>query len=212
MTLNKSITKKLMNQVAKDRRTLRHEILKDFVGIESKKIFEAIKREDLPFITFNELVPYCQRAKIPVEKLTDIFSLYEVFKKKISPKKFINFLEDEVTCKTLEVNLNPKLTDAQIKILTEFAEGIKNHRTTAISLDSTTERSLISNMWIFVVRYNPANSNEKYVRLASLCRIAAEINLSFSTEDFIEAVFTFFDKRIDQLDFTQFVQLMQAFS
>lgn len=201
-----------MNQVAKDRRTLRHEILKDFVGIESRKIVDAIKSPDLPFITFEDLRPYCERAKIPFEKLTDIFSLYEVFKKKISPKKFVSFLEDEVTCKTLEPNLNPNLTEDQINILTEFAEAIKNHRTTAISDETLSERSLISNMWIFVIRYNPNITNTKYVRLATLCRIANDLNLSFTTDEFIDAVFTFFGIRIDQLDFTQFVKLMQTFA
>ena len=201
-----------MNQVAKDRRALRHEILKDFVGIESRKIFEVIKKPELPYITFEELRPYCKRANIPFEKLTDIFSLYEVFKKKICSKKFVNFLEDEVTCKTLEANLNPNLTDDQIQILTEFAESIKNHRTTAIADEKLSERSLISNMWIFVVRYNPNITNTKYVRLATLCRISDDLNLSFTTEDFIEAVFTFFGARMDQLDFTQFVRLMQTFA
>ena len=201
-----------MNQVAKDRRTLRHEILKDFVGIESRKIVDVIKSPDLPYVTFDDLKPYCQRAKIPFEKLTDIFSLYEVFKKKISPEKFVKFIEDEVTCKTLEKNLNPNLTEDQIRILTEFTEAIKNHRTTAIADETLSERSLVSNMWIFVIRYNPNSNNSKYVRLATLCRIADELNLSFTTEEFIDSIFAFFGGKIDQLDFTQFVHLMEAFA
>lgn len=201
-----------MNQTAKDRRALRHEILKDFQYVESKKIAESIKNPDLPFLTFEDLYPYCARAKIDPAKLTDIFSMYEVFKKKISPKKFVSFLEDEVTCKTIETNPNPNLTDEHIEILTNFAEAIKNHKLTAISGEKLTGRSLISNMWCFVIRYNTNNGSSKFVRLATLCRLADDLNLAFTTEAFIDAVFTFYGMKIDQLDFPQFVQLMQTFA
>ena len=230
-----------MNQVGKDRKLLRHEILKDFAGIESKKIFEALKQEELPFITFDDLKPYYERCKLSREKLNDIFSVYNVFVQKISPKKFISFLEDEVTCKMLEENINPNLTENQLKILTKFVEGLKTHRTTPITgkqsggsrkdlasakgsnvsptrlvSDATfttiTERTSLSSIWLFVLKYNPSNTkSDRYVRLAALCRIADELNLSFTTEDFIDAIFAFFDQKIDQLDFQQFVKLIQTF-
>jgi hypothetical protein len=203
----------MSNRVAGYRRTLRHEILNSFVGVSSKEIYQQLKDPSLPTLFLRDLEQFCTKAKIPVSALQGIFSSYQVFTHRLSEEKFTLFLQDEVTCKGPVVNLNPELTQDQIKGLVSFAAAVMNKRTQAYwtSNGLSSENLHTSNCWISLVKLNPPGSDEKYLRLAALCRFVDELDLGINVEDFISAVFLFFGKKIDHLDFNQFTQLLDAF-
>jgi hypothetical protein len=207
------------------RKSLRHAILDNFIGFSSKSIYQSLKQPDLPVLFFFDLEPFCNSANIPVTSLPGIFSSYQIFNKRISEEKFTRFLADEVTCKDAPMRLNPELTKEQIKILVSLTTAIRNKKTREVA-SSTIMRGnparhaepemlsdpmMMSSMWLAMVKYNPAGAPENVLRLAALCRFLDGLDLGEPVEDFITAVFLFFGKKLDQLDFGQFADLMEAF-
>lgn len=204
----------MSKHTAKYRTDLRHEILKNFDGVPSKDIYYKVKVEEAPYVTFEDLRVFSDSAKIPFDSIPDIFAAYGIFNKFISEEKFVRFLEDEVTNKTLEVVLPEGLASAQKNILVKFVDALTRRRTEyAVSSSSalSSGHSLIANMWVYAIKTNPPDCSDKFVRLASLCRLCDEFNVA-QVEDFIDAIFAFYESKIDQLDFQQFARLIEAFT
>jgi hypothetical protein len=208
-----SVRYAMSHRVAGYRRSLRHAILDQFIGQSSKSIYIQLKDPSLPVLFLRDLEQFCGPANVPISALPSIFSCYDVFTRRLSEEKFTIFLQDEVTCKGPQCRLSPELTEDQLKVLTEFAAAMKNRRTQAYWTKDglSSERLLASSVWIALVRANPPGSGTKYVRLATLCRLADDLDLGIDIEDFISSLFLFFGAKTDRLDFTQFTQFMEAF-
>lgn len=195
------------------RKSLRHQIIQSFHNLNSKQIYYAIKNPDLPALFSPDLEPFCKEIEMPVSLLPDVFSPYEIFNSRIKENNFIRFIEDEVTCESIEIQLPTNLKDEQIAIINKFANALRNRKLQSnLNGDSiTSERSSIARQWTFVVRLNTSTDHNNHVRIAALCRLAQEMNLTFPPEAFIDAIFTFFGKKLDELNYDQFTQLMTTF-
>jgi hypothetical protein len=203
----------MSNQVGAFRRALRHEILNMFPGFSSKAIYEQLKNPGMPVLVLSDLQQVCVGAKIPVSFLNGIFSSYNVFNSRISEEKFAAFLQDEVTCKGPTTILNPDLTKDQIQGLVAFVTAVKNRRTQAYWTQNglSSERVHPSNIWVSLVKLNPQGSEAKFLRLATICRLVDDLDLGINVEDFIGAIFLFFGRKLERIDFDQFTQLIDAF-
>lgn len=184
--------------VAAQRRTLRHEILSKFQGVAVEQIYEDIKSKESPVLTFDDLSEICDAAEVPVQALAAIFAPYRVSTRRIAIDKFRSFLDDEVMCSGEEPAPVGTVTDAQAEILAAFTTAVRTR--------------WHSNVWVHLVRLNQAGTSDRYVRLATLCRLVDEYNLSFAIEDFIDAVFAFFGEKLDQVGYEQFAMLIQSFA
>ena len=210
-TLNKIW--KMSSNLGAFRRNLRHQILDEFRGYSSEKIYYELKNPDLPCLFLADLQRFCEKGEIPVGIVPKILAPYRVYSNRISLSKFVSFLSDEVTCKLDENPLSNRVNDAHSQILTVFTDAIRSRRTQGNTCydERRTENLQLSSMWVFLIKLNPPGSSDKYVRLATLCKLVDYYNLSFSVEEFIDAVFAFFGEKLDKLDFEQFALLMQAF-
>jgi hypothetical protein len=211
----------MTNRVGKHRQALRHEILNSFPGIYLNSVAAAVKSPGQSRIRFADLESFCESAGVPVSALPDIFSSYHVNVNRMSEAKFIEFLRDEVTCTRIEPRLNPSLTNVQIAALTQFVAIIKSRKTqnyvsnagkSEIGRGLSGKRYQLSSTWSLLLKMNPQQSGEQYIRIATLCRVAAELGLGLSTEEFIDALFAFYNRRIDQITFDEFAQLVEAFA
>jgi hypothetical protein len=211
----------MSNRVADYRRALRHEILCAYPGFYLNKIAQQIKSPDSKRIYLSDLHRFCESGQIPISSLPAIFSSYKVFIGRMSEQKFVEFLRDEVTCRHDEPPLNPALTDNQATLLTQFVAIVKSRKTRdympqvrekAGSPTLSGERYALSSTWSTLMRMSTGQGSEKYIRVATLCRIAAEIELQTTTEAFIDALFAFYGRRLDQITFDEFAQLMEAFA
>lgn len=196
------------------RKNLRHAILKQYPTLSSKEIYATLKPSELPDLFFENLYPLCELLEIPINFLPSIFASYRVSSNRISEEKFINFLEDEVTCKAIPIKLPPNITDEQIAILSKLANSIRTRRTQAAPSKKAglcSERPSYSQQWIYLSRLNHGTSDSAKIRVSSLLHFAADMNLSFPPEQLLDAIFIFFEKKIDTIDFEQFTHLMETF-
>ena len=172
-------------------------------------------------IFFDNLVSICQKSNVPLEQLPKIFASYQVFSDYILQDKFITFLEDESTLITRPAQSTSSLTSMQTDILSKFVQSLQGRRTQATPPFSTgdysansysTERKLLSYYWIFVQKYNPPGFNSTQIRVSAFLKIIAECNLSMNNDDFLDALFAFFGKPLESLDFNQFAHFVQTFA
>lgn len=200
-----------MSSVSVLRTELRKAIAQEYGNTDPAIIYEKLKASDV--MRFEDLKDICATAKVPEWALSGIFSAYNVHGNAVTKDKFITFIQDEVKFEAGTSALNSDLSKEHASILSTFVEALCTKRTQAIAIrDSlSTERLKMSNVWVFVIRMNPPGTSEKFVRLATLCRLVDEYNLSFDIESFIDAIFAFFGTKLDQLDFEQFSALIRAF-
>jgi hypothetical protein len=116
----------LSNRIANYRRALRRAILGAFSGISLNEIAERVRSSDAKCIHFSDLESFCGQAQIPVSSLPGIFSAYSVFVNRMSERRFIAFLRDEVTCAHDVFPLDAALRDDQISAISQFAEVVKS--------------------------------------------------------------------------------------
>ena len=189
----------MSSKIAGYRRRLRHEILEKFQGIALEQVYEAIRNKEAPAMVIDDLKCFCDAAGIPVENLPAILAPYRVSAQRISLDKFKSFLDDEVLCKGEVADLTSRVTDEQAEILASFTSAVRT-------------RSARANAWVQLVRLNQPGVSDRHIRLATLCRLVDDYNLSFSIDSFIDAVFAFFGEKLDELDYDQFTALLQAFA
>jgi len=205
----------MANRVASYRRTLRHEILKAFPGVALKDVSAKLRAPGQDCIRFADLAPYCCSATIPAAALPGIFSAYKVYVDRISEAKFINFLQDEVRFKLDQLPSSPNLSESQTAALRSFASIMKSRKTHDYRAGGPSQRGStpyqLSYLWSYLTKLNSVQTDEKHVRVATLCRLAAELEIPVTAEEFIDALFAFYGRKLDQIDFNEFVRLMEAF-
>jgi hypothetical protein len=199
--------------ITNGRKLLRHAILAMCPDITSSEIYTALCSPDHAFLRLADLIPFCRSANVDPQLLRDMLLTYGIYADSIPRDKFIRFIDDEFTCKSLIIRLPPLLTDTQAAILSKLCKAIRSRRiqSSPASLDPISEVTTTSQLWIYVTRMSPKNSKVTSVQIASLCRLARDLNLTFSPEDLIEALFAFFGQKCESLNFAQFTRLMQRF-
>jgi hypothetical protein len=209
----------MANLIANHRRSLRHAILKEFPGADLLDIVQRIKSPEKKRIHFSDLERFCNSANIPPTSLPGIFSAYHVFINRMSVDRFTKFLRDEVICKEDVLPLSPTLLDHQISALNQFVYIVKSRKTRGylpqIRESAHTvsfERFQLSTTWSALLKLNTGSPTISFIRLATMCRLAAEFELGISTEDFIDAIFAFYGRKLDQINFSEYAQLMEAFA
>ena len=203
------------------RKVLRHAIYEEFPNINPKDIYNALKKKNSSSLFFDDLLPICYKSKIPIEQLHNIFQSYQVYADYILPEKFVTFLEDESTLITRSTQSSSSLTSMQKDILSKFIQSIQGRRTQATPPFTTgdysansysTERKLLSYLWIFIQKYNPPGSNSSEIRVSAFLKLIKEMNLSIDFDAFLDALFAFFNGPLEQLDFTQFARFVDQFA
>lgn len=207
-------------ETARYRKELRHAITNAYPHMDSLQIFNAMKKENEYVLFFEDLFEICQGANIPFNELKNIFASYQIFSKHLSKKNFIKFMEDEYSPMTTSPLPNT-LTKEQKEILQCFVHVLLERRTQASPPSNknlvyvhslSSEKMLFSQHWIFAIKYNPPGSDDSRVRLAAFLKMIDEMNLPFSFDDFIDAIFNFFGQKIDSFDYDQFTRFIETFS
>jgi hypothetical protein len=195
------------------RSKIRHLIIRDFAQLNSREICQAVKSPAEPDIRFVDLIPYCERAEVDPHLLPDIFASYEVSTDRIPLVKFIQFVEDEVTCKSLELGIPSDFSFENKTILSKFCRAIRSRRTHGSPLPNEiiSERESVGNLWAHLTRLTPSQTKVSVIRVAGLCHLAEDMRMSFSAEALIDALFQFFQQKLDFITFQQFSLLMDAF-
>jgi hypothetical protein len=199
--------------IPNSRNSLRRAIVGAYPDVMSSQIYAALCPPDRECLRMADLVPFCRSANADPQLLRDMFLTYGVCTDSITRDKFIQFIDDEVTCNSLNTGLPPLLTDVQTAILSKLCKAIRSRRiqSSPASLDAISEVRTTSQLWIHVIRMSPKQSQVTNVRVASLCRLARDFNLTFSAEDLIDALFAFLGHKCESLDFAQFTRLVQTF-
>ena len=196
------------------RKHLRSAIVRRFPNLSSKGIYDCVKKGDRAAIFFDDLYEICESAGIGRAALPEIFRTYGVAQGRIRREQFVMFLDDEVTVKEFLIDIPKALTDEQISILSRFCRALKSRRTQAIFHSPNaagSEGISMSQLWIHLCRLSPTRAKVTHLRVAALCQMASDLNMFFSAEDLIDALFTFFDEACEALDFEQFTRLMETF-
>jgi hypothetical protein len=195
------------------RSKIRHLIISDFAQLNSREICQAVKNPAVPDIRFVDLIPYCERAEVDPQLLPDIFASYEVSTDRIPLAKFIQFVEDEVTCKSLDLGIPKDLTFENRTILSKFCRAIRSRRTTGSPMPNEiiSERASVGNIWAHLTRLSPSQMKVSVIRVAGLCHLAQDMRMTFSAESLIDALFQFLQQKVEFITFQQFTLLMDAF-
>ena len=183
------------------RKQLRSKVSEIYPKQTADDIFGKIKKEGNFFIIESDLLPFLEKANIPQTKLKDIFAPYGVRNLMITPKQWKIFFDDEFNTAAPPEIIREDILDLYVAILRTFSSAIVSRT-----------HSHPSQRWSYIVSRNPPSAGTSRVRLASLCRLCDEYNLPFPIESFIDAVFDFFQEKIDSLDFEQFSRLMSTFA
>ena len=197
-----------------NRKRLRSAIVRRYPNLSSKDIYESVKRSERAAIFFDDLYGICDAAGVSRALLPDIFATYGIAFGRIRKDQFVRFLDDEVTVKEFMIDVPESLTDEQISILSRFCRALKSRRTQSIfhsANGASSEGISMSQLWIHLCRLTPTRAKVTHLRVASLCQMAADLNMFFSAEDLIDALFTFFNNAMEALDFEQFTRLMETF-
>ena len=183
------------------RNKLRAQIEAAFPTLSSCDIFNKIKKPENAYIVFEDLYPFCDAAGIPYSRLDTIFSPYQLRNNLISEAKFETFYTDEFLTAAPPVPLREDISPETVLILRSF--------TTAVKARTSPHPSV---RWGQIIGKNPPLSEPSKIRLATLCRLCDEYNLPFKASHFIDAVYDFFGKKFDSLNFEEFSELMSTFS
>lgn len=201
-----------MAKIEFDRKKLRHCILNANIGKTASEIYEIVKPTEQRELLLSDLHKFCDSARIRKDLLPRILETYRVTGQMIRKRDFVRFLDDEVSIKET-IALPDSLTGEQIAILSKLCRTMKSRKTQgAVSPHSMmTERSSISQLWVFVSRQASTTSRPTQLQISSLCTLASDLNLSFSSEELIDALFAFFGKQSEDISYEQFARLMECF-
>lgn len=188
------------NQYVDMRNKLRKCITDTLPGLTTDNIYTKLKGYDVN-LTQKDLIPFCKAVQIPVDLLPNLLSPYGIRENRISRQNWKLFFEDEFCTSFPVLPIPPNLNSEQVDILTKFANSIR----------SRTEQSIAS-QWIFVADRNPTGSPPARLRLSAFCHIVEELDLVLEQTELIDAILTFYGKKLDELDYIQFAQLMQTFN
>ena len=182
------------------RKLFRQLISNEFPFTTTDSIFEKLKKKHLNYLTFKDLFNIIEKNKLDKKDLKLIFYPYGIKDEKISKKKWRSFYEDEFCSNVPSLPIPSTINKFQEKILDNFIESIKKRT-----------NNDISSMWIYLMKFNPQGSNHDKLRLSGLCHLISELDLVVSPEDFLQSIFSFFNKPLDSLTFQEFVKISQTF-
>ena len=193
------------------RRKLRLQILDAFPNTPSAAIYDQLKKKERQNLFFEDFESI---ATIDKSLFPDIFLCYNVSSTRIKKDQFVRFLEDGVQTGEYCADVPASMSDEQIAILDRFCKTLKSRKTQGLApsmCSGAMERSSVSHLWINLCRMSPNREKVTHVRVASLCQIAADLNMSFTASELIDALFTFFGTTFESLDFAQFTRMMETF-
>jgi hypothetical protein len=195
------------------RSLLRHAILNQFPSSTTSDIFSLLKHPHHSTLLFSDLSDLCLSVDLNPDSLKDLFVPYGVYAHEISRDSFIRFIDDEVICRQRTVVIPKSLTDLQSAILSKLCRGIRSHRVQASPLpkEIASERLETARLWSNATRMSSRKGVVSRLRIATFCRLARDLNLVFSPEELIDALFAFFGEKTEAIDFGQFAALFQAF-
>ena len=182
------------------RTKLRSVIGNSFPNLTAEEIFAQIKKPENAYVLFEDLYPYCDAANISYDKLPIIFSPYKIRDDLISSEKFTDFYNDEFLTAAPPIPISDNLSPESVLILKSFASAIKARTDPHPSV-----------RWSTIICKNPPLTEPSKIRLATLCRLCDDYNLPFKVSHFIDAIYEFFGKKFDALNFEEFSRLMATF-
>jgi hypothetical protein len=200
----------MSRELKRVRSSLRHVIMGRFPTLTSSEIFTVIKSSDDEILQFADLAPICTSAGLRDDCLSDIFSVYGVYDTVVSREQFIHFLDDEVTGKAITVHMPDQLTDVHRGILSQFCRALRSRGTAPCIIQKgvVSPRNGTAQLWS---RLSRMSATKRQLRVATLCRLAHDLNLTFSSEDFVDSLFVFLGAKCEAIDFAQFASILQAF-
>ncbi|EAY06608.1 hypothetical protein TVAG_056020 [Trichomonas vaginalis G3] len=187
-------------KITKERKILRVEITKAFPGAKPKEIFDKVVNEQAPVITFRTVAEYCEKPEIDTDHLADIFAPYGVNDPFISLSQWTEFLNDDFADYENGIKYGEKLTEKQNFILLKFMGILR-----------TKFGASMASRWNSALARNPPNASNTELRVSALCRIFHDTNLPFEPAEFVDAIFAFYDEKLETLTFDQFSQLFAAY-
>jgi hypothetical protein len=195
------------------RSKLRKQILTSFPGQSPAQIFATIKTTDTVDLTFPDFAPFCEAASIDESLLPEAFQRYSVVAGKISEKKFESFINDEYIAGLTQPAVPNNLNLRQLQILRRLCRAIRTRRTqgTAPPMHRTPEAISISQSWVPICRLSHGKDQDSPVRVASLCRISADLNTGVDPESLVDALWCFLGQQCDSITFDQFCTLLTTF-
>ena len=188
-------------QTVEDRKKLRQILADKFPCQTTETIYSNLIQKNATFLTFEDLKKYCALAKIPFESLGPMMAPYGARGVTyMSKKQFVSFFEDELYTSQPVFLLPKTVTAQQAKLLKHIVDSVKKR----------TEPKFYQ-MWVFIIKYNPQGCDPNEIRVASICRMAVELEMVDNPKDVVAALFAFFGKKIEAINYDQFVMFVQMF-
>lgn len=187
-------------KITKERKILRTEIAKTHPGAKPKDIFDILVSDKAPVITFKTIAQYCEKPEIDTDHLMNIFGPYGVNDPFVSLPQWTEFLNDDFADYENGIHYGEHMTEKQNFILLKFMGILR-----------TKFGGSMASRWNAALARNPPNASNTTLRVSALCRIFRDTNLPFNPEEFVEAIFAFYDDKLETLTFNQFSQLFAAY-
>ena len=184
----------------RQRKALRTQIEKSNLGLKPKQIFDKYKMPKAPVISFRAISEWCKPIDIDPENLNNIFGSYGVTEPYLNLKQWESFMNDDFANYENEERYGQTLSEKQNFILTKFM-GVMRTKFGSSMIDR----------WNHAIKRNPPNDSNVSLRVSSLCRIYQDTNLPFDASDFVDAIFAFYDEKLESLTFDQFSKLFSAY-
>ena len=183
------------------RKELRDYITLKYYNKKAEEIFNLLKNEKAPVITFKTISTFCLEKEIPFENIENIFLPYGINNPYISLEQWIQFFNDDFSNFNNIYHFETLITERQKFILSKF-----------INILRTKFGGKLSDRWKSSLQRNPPNSKNTKLYISSLCKLFNDMNLPFSTEDFIDSLFSFFGNKFETININQFDNLFKAFT
>jgi hypothetical protein len=182
------------------RKLLRRAVAQSLPGLSAVLAYSKLKAPSAPALTKSDLIPFCEAAEVPVDRLPQLLAPYGVTQEHITIKSWKDFYEDEL-CSTLPVVHSPiSLQPGCTEILRRFAGSIRYRA-----------GPCLADMWTFVRARNPGMCFPPQIRLSAFCHLVKELDLKFSVDELIDALLAFFGRRTSAIPFTKFALFMYTF-
>ena len=184
----------------RQRKELRAAISKSFQGLSPKNIFDKIKLPNAPIVTFRTIAQWCEPLEINPDNLHNIFGPYCGNEPYLNQDQWEKYLNDDFADYENVVKVGEHLTEQQNFILVKFMGVLR-----------TKFGATMTARWNAALSRNPPNAPNTSLRVSAMCRIYQETNLPFDASEFVDALFAFYDEKLETITFDQFSQLFSAY-
>lgn len=159
-----------------------------------------ISRTGNEVLKLSDLSEFCTLCSLTKEDLPIIFLPYGLRNNFVPKNCFRAFYEDELITSELMLSVPKRVSVKQAAILKcasyHIMRGSSNH---------------VHQQWVFMMKFNPQGSHPDRLRVSSFCRMITEYRLPFTPEKFLEALFLFLGKKVEDLSFEEFVTWAMTF-